>query len=685
MGQNLKVFQVIEENNEFIETEIQSNYTHFNENSKFTQTVNSCQSDKNFNCEPNLTSNQLIQLENTLNQFIHIFSKHKYDIGQINTELCEVHLSNKIPVNLRPYRCSASDQTLIDQQIKCLLEHNIIRKSVSPYASPITLANKKDEGKRTRLCTDLRALNKCVITDSFPFPLFSEIIDKLSDCEFFTTLDITSGFWHIKVNPKDTYKLAFVTIHEHYEWLRMPFGYKCSPQIFQRIIQTILKKHNLFAFSRNYLDDILIFSKDFNQHLIHIQKVLHAFQTENIKLKMSKCKFARKSVQYLGHLITKNKFTPLNDNLIAIREFPVPSKIKNVQQFLGKINYYCKFIPFAYKILNPLYKLLKKDNRFEWTDSCQNSFDNIKKFLMSKPILSIYNPNKMCHLFTDASRIGIGAVLKQMQTDGELHPIGYFSRKLLSYQQNYDITELECLAIVQAIDYWHHYLYGQKFLVYSDHNALRWLKTIKKPNSRLFNWSLKLSQYDFEVKYISGKKNLESDSLSRNPVLEANDNQTHVRIVNLIDKNSIIESQKQFINQLPKGCKLENNLIIRNKNNFHKIFIPENLINQLIDKTHKDFGHIGHKKMLTLIASTYYFKNITEKINEFLSKCHICQTNKINRKKKLGSLSQLGPAKEPFDIISIDTVGGLSGYNSKKQYIHLAIDNFSRYPLDYSI
>ncbi|XP_054161891.1 putative uncharacterized protein DDB_G0267840 [Oppia nitens] len=198
------------------------------------------------------------------------------------------------------------------------------------------------------------------------------------------------------------------------------------------------------------------------------------------------------------------------------------------------------------------------DTQFKWDTDCENSFNWVKTYLTNKPVLSIYDSNKECILYTDASKIGTGAVLKQMQSDSKLHPIGYFSRKLLNYQKNYNVSELECLALVQALDYWHHYLYGNQVIVYSDHNPLKWLNSIKKPTTRLFNWALRIGQYNPDVRYITGKTNIGADLLSRNPVLE-------------------------------------------------------------------------------------------------------------------------GPAQQPFDIISIDTVGGLAGYNSKKQYIHVAIDNFSRF------
>jgi hypothetical protein len=162
----------------------------------------------------------------------------------------------------------------------------------------------------------------------------------------------------------------------------MPFGYRSSPQIFQRIIHTILKKHNLTSFSNNYLDDILIYSKNFDEHISHIEMVLKALIHENIKLKLSKCSFAQKRVKYLGHILSENKIIPLNDNLKSIKEYPNPKNVKMVQQFLGKVNYYYKFIPNATKLLNPLYKLLSKNTKFLWTDECQKSFDTVKQYLI---------------------------------------------------------------------------------------------------------------------------------------------------------------------------------------------------------------------------------------------------------------------------------------------------------------
>ena len=703
---DLKLYQKIQINDDIILDEIITNYscshnnrskdpnsigqsTKTNECSvcKMNNSINTIKHDqidqnkitnRSIQIADDLSCEQKLKLNNLLNKYHFMFSRDRFDIGSINIEQCKVELTNNVPINLRPYKASLIDQKRINDQVKLLLEKNLIRKSVSPYSFPVTLADKKDEGAKTRLCIDLRKLNQITIADNFPFPRLDDIIDKLHDSEYFTTLDISSGFWHIKVHEKDIHKFAFVTQSEHYEWLVMPFGFRNSPAIFQRIIFTILKKHNLTEFTLNYIDDILIHSKSFDEHILHIEKVMQAFRIENVKLKLSKCYFSKKEVNYLGHKLSKNKHTPLNDNVIAIKSFPVPKTVKNVREFLGKINYYHKYISNAAKLLSPLYNLLKKNSKFEWNESCQNAFNQVKDYLCKEPILAIFNPNESSYVFCDSSLLGLGAVLKQKQPDGTLKPIGYFSKKLLDYQKNYEVTELECLCIVQALEYWHHYLYGTYFKVFSDHNALRWIKNFAKPKTRLFNWSMILNQYNFDLYYLAGKANQEADCLSRNPVLERFENSKYIKIVNLLEKSEILKAQKECT-EIPKKCKIIKDMIIRKKNNCHKIFVPENLRQKLIEKFHMHFGHIGVKKILALISSSFYFPKMTQLIHQIVSACLICQTNKINRTKKLGLLSQMGPAKNPFEIVSIDTIGGLSGYNSTKQYIHLAVDHFTRF------
>jgi len=662
INKDFKIYQSIKIHGQIIQEEIISNYS----NTKNLQ-VNTIQvNDESEN------KNQKIKekLKTLISKYNQIFSQHKYDVGIIKTEKCLIELNNNIPINLRPYRCSLKDQEILNEQIQNLLNHGLIRKSTSPYAFPITLVNKKDEGEKTRLCIDFRKLNAVTVTDSYPFPRIEDIIDQLYNCEIFSILDLNSGFWQVRVHPKDTHKTAFVTQYDHYEWLVMPFGFRNSPATFQRIIYNLLQKHNLTPFTKNYLDDILIYSKNPTDHLKHLESVFKAFKDENVKLKLSKCQFLKEKVTYLGYDLEKNKITPLHDNTNSIKNFPRPNNVKNIQQFLGKVNFYHKFIPNAPKILAPLYQLLKKDQPFIWSENCELAFNQIKNLLTSQPVLSIFNPEKECFLYTDASKVGIGAVLKQKQADGELHPVGFFSKKLLDYQLNYSVTELECLAIIEAIEYWHHYLYGKKFTVVTDHQALKWLKNMKKPNSRLFNWSYRLSIYDFDIKYIPGKDNVEADCLSRNPF---HSNTVKINLLNLEEIQTASENLKV------KNTIRKNGILLKKKNGLNKIYIPKSLINKLIEKAHYQYGHLGARKLIDLISPYYTSENLHEHVSEVISRCVTCQENKITNKKKLGELSLLGPAEEPFQIVSLDTVGGFSGYNSKKQYLHLAIDNCTRY------
>ena len=372
----------------------------------------------------------------------------------------------------RPYRCNFEDKKEIEQQVSKLLKKNLIEESYSPFAAPVTLAYKREEGRRSRLCIDFRDLNKIVVPQSQPFPLIDDLMVKTRNCKFFSTLDINSAFWSIPLKVEDRKKTAFVTQENHFQWTCLPFGLKTSPAIFQRILASIIRNHKLSNFTVNFIDDILVFSQTFNEHIKHLSLLLEAISKEGFRLKFSKCTFAQDSVKYLGHIIKDNTVTPLKDNLIAIKDFPVPKTKKNIRQFLGKINFYGKYIPNISIILDPLHNLLRKDQKFNWTEKCQETFDIIKKLLCSKPILEIFDPDLPIHIYTDASIQGIGAILKQPQENGEEKPCAYFSRKLNESQKRKKAIYLECLAIKEAVKYWQHWLIGKKFKVFSDHKPL---------------------------------------------------------------------------------------------------------------------------------------------------------------------------------------------------------------------
>lgn len=496
-----------------------------------------------------LKVNEELIIKELIDKFKNIFAKDKYDVGTVKDYEARIDLIREEYCSKRPYRCTIEDKKEIETQISELLKRKKIEDSYGPFAAPVTLAFKKEENRKSRLCIDFRDLNKLIIPQSQPFPRIEDLMLKTRNCKYFSKLDINSAFWSIPLRIEDRIKTGFVTQEGHFQWTCLPFGLKTSPAIFQRILSNIIRKHELSNFAVNYIDDILVFSQTFEEHIAQLTKLLEAIMKEGFRLKLSKCTFALDTVQYLGHIIGHNSITPIKDNLIAIKDFPVPKNQKNVRQFLGKINFYNEYVPKISLILDPLHNLLRKNQKFIWSEKCQEAFEYMKKFLSSQPVLSIFDPDLPIHIYTDASLQGVGAVLKQPQLNEDSKtekPVAYFSRKLNESQKKKKAIYLECIAIKEAIKFWQYWLIGRHFTIFSDHKPLENMKIKARTDEELGDLTYYLSQFDFELKYFPGKDNLEADSLSRNPVLEPQeDEEEKLRIVNLIKLDSILEDQRR--------------------------------------------------------------------------------------------------------------------------------------------
>ncbi|UYV60307.1 hypothetical protein LAZ67_1000791, partial [Cordylochernes scorpioides] len=592
------------------------------------------------------------------------FAAHKMDIGHIKADPIRIKLTSQTPISLKPFRPSFSDNIEIKRQIEELLKYNVIRPSYSSYASPAMLVNKRNEGK-IRLVIDYRKLNDIIKRDSEPIPRIDSILDKLSEANIFTTLDLLSGYHHLDIHPDDKEYTAFTTTHGLYEFNKLSFGLKNSPSQFQRVLRQILNKYDV-DFCMNYFDDFIIFSNNFQEHLTHLKVILDICIKENIKLKLSKCKFATYQISFLGYEISNHQFSPSTNNIETIRKLNSPRNKKDLQRVLGSINIYSKFIPNYAKLRLPLNNLLKKDVKWKWDEECETAFSKLKNMITSKPILAIYNPKYPIHLYTDASQEQIGSILKQEQPDGLLKPIAYRSRRMTSYESNYCVTEQECLAIIDAVDFFLPYLDGVHFTIHTDHACLKYLKNIKNPKGRLFRWSLKLSMFDFEIKHIRGTENKEADFLSRYP------------IAHFVSDPEL--KQAQFDDNINdrKYTKF-NGLLTIKKKGLIKSVVPPSLREKVLIRAHQDYGHIGVSKMLNLISPIYYWPYLIQEISNYVKHCEVCQLNKISHQKKFGLLESLPPAKDPFDLVSIDTVGGLNYYNSTKKFLHIIIDHATRY------
>lgn len=423
------------------------------------------------------------------------------------------------PVFKKQYRYPQILKPVIIKQLNKLLKANIIRPSNSPNNAPLWIVSKKPDKngiKQWRLVIDYRGLNEKTVGDAYPLPLISEILDHLGKSKYFSVFDLASGFHQIPMAPEDRWKTAFSDGTNHYEFNRMPFGLKGGPTTFQRLMNNVLTGLNgseLFV----YLDDIVVFAASLDEHDQKIFRLFRRLYDSGLRLQPEKCVFLSEEVSYLGHVISSDGVRPNPEKIKAVEHFPVPKTPKNIKEFLGLIGYYRRFIPNVASRAKPLTKLLRKNQSFIWEDEQQASFEDLRKCLCQEPILQYPDFEQPFILTTDASNGAIAAVLSQGKLGSDL-PIAYASRCLNRAEMNYSTTEKECLAVAVFTKYYHHYLYGRKFTVVTDHQALVWLHNTRDPSSRLVRWRLKLLDYDYEVKYRPGRVNSNADALSRNPV-----------------------------------------------------------------------------------------------------------------------------------------------------------------------
>lgn len=627
-----------------------------------------------------LDSSKKLIIRNLVETNSKVFGKSKFDVGNVTKYECTVNLCKDTYVARKPYRCSFEDQDEIQKQCDDLLRHGIIAQSSSPFASPVTMQFKKEglcaEKVKTRMCVDFRDLNKIIIPESQPFPLIDEILIKTRGCTWLTALDINAAFHSIPVRESDRHKLAFITQHGHYEWRSMPVGLKTAASCFQRILSGIFARNKLTSFAVNYLDDILIFSRSFDEHLAHIQRVIDVILSEGFRLNFKKCNFAKSLIPYLGHILGPDTVQPLNDNLLAINSFPLPSSRKNVRQFLGKINFYRKFIPNAVTLLEPFHNLLRKNVPFSWSGECQQSFDKVKVLLTSSPILAIFDRTKPIFIHTDASGIGIGAVLKQIQDDGSKKPVAYFSRKLSSTQKKKKAIYIESLAVREAIRYWRFWLIGRHFTVITDHKPLQHLNLKARTDEELGDLANELLQFDFDILYEPGPYNCEADCLSRNPVLESSDNsEPLLPVFNFLSACDIRDWQTN-VRKLDSDS-VKNQIIFRDFKGRPRIVLDEAAGLQLIERVHAHFGHIGSSHCISIISKHFTFPFMHKSIMSFCQNCVTCITNKSRRTRRSAELGLI-PANAPFQVMSLDTVGGF-GDKSSFRYLHVLVDHFTRY------
>jgi transposase InsO family protein len=689
-------------------------------------------------CHLNIDQKQL--LLPILHQNNSLFDMSKPKIA--NTHIHHtIQTSNNNPVNSRPYRVNPEKQQIIDDEIHSMYKFGLIRPSQSAWSSPVVLVKKKD-GK-FRFCVDNRRLNQVTIKDSYPLPNMEDPIKQLGGSTFFSKLDLKSGYFQIPINERDKPKTAFITSRGLWEFNVLPQGLKNSPPSFQRILNNLLA-NGRWQFCLIYLDDIIIFSRSFNEHCEQVNNVLTVLSKANFQLNPPKCSFAKSEMDYLGHTVDVNGFRPLNTNIDAIVKVPDPRTAKQVHSFLQMANFYRKFINNFTELTRPLRPFQKKNMKFYWNEREQSAWDGLKMALTTPPVFLNFpmrddktKKNYPYILSTDASKFGIAGALKQQTPDG-IKPIVYISRTLNSAERNYSTFERECLGIVWAVTKLRDYLADETFVIETDQQPARNIHLNRSStNRRVNNWKLQLQDYDIiEIKHKPGTTNCDADYMSRHPLInqeEPNDELDGICVVMTRSKTkqqdittrnsspssptSIISASLPHLKKVspldPQRLKNEQQYdpeiqqkireIGREPNDRYSIlngtlntklrdgkyvpFIPTALRNEILSSfhDHPTAGHFGRDKTWYRLKDRCFWPNMRQDVIIYIQSCSACAQHNIRRHKAPGQMQLIEPPGGVFDLVQMDFTGPFTTSTNGNRYVISLTDYLSKYVISKAV
>lgn len=578
-------------------------------------------------------------------------------IGRTKVLEHEIRLIPGAEIRTSPmYRCSPYIQKFVDEEIERMRRMDIIEPCDSEHASPL-LPVKKSNGK-FRVCLDSRRVNDATKNDAYPMPHLHETLHRIEQAKFFSVIDLKEAYWQIPLQESSRKFTAFRTKKGLYRFKVMPFGLKGAPFTMSKLMDIVIGT-DLQPQVWVYLDDIIIATKTLSQHFNLIEEVAKRLKQANLTISLSKSKFCRKSVRYLGYIVSEKGISIDMEKIRPILDYQAPKTVKDIRRLLGLANFYQKFIKNFSDITAPISDLLKKDkNKFSWTPEAQQSLELLKEALISPPILA--NPDfktEFC-IESDASDLAVGAVLTQIQ-NGQKRIIAYFSKKLNSTRRKYAAVEKECLAVLWAIEAFRNYIEGTHFRVITDARSLVWLSKVSadKGSAKLCRWALKLQQFDFSIEYRKGRDNITADCLSRslNAVQVKWEDADYKTMVKKITKNP--EKYKEFKVVGERAYKYVNDVSKITDSRFEWKQIPtkEERIH-LIKSTH-DEAHLGFEKTLEKIKEKFYWPLMHSEIKQYCKGCVKCKMSKsdnINHKPPMGKQKL---ATQPWQIVAVDFVG----------------------------
>ena len=653
------------------------------------------------------------RLRNLLTNYEDVFSRDEYDLGSTNIVQHHIDTGDNRPFR-QPLRPQPRAQLpVIDRLLDEMQQQGVIQPCQSEWASNIVLVKKKDGS--IRFCVDYRKLNSLTTKDAYPLPRVDICLNTLSGAAWYSTFDLRSGFHQVAMDPRDANKTTFVCHRGTYRFPKMPFGLCNAPATFQRLMDTVLSGLN-YEVCLAYLDDIIVFSHDLDTHLQRLELLFTRLREAHLKLKPSKCQVLQKQVSFLGFNVSSQGVSTDPAKIAAIRDWPTPKNLRQSRAFVGLCQYYRRFVSGFSEIAAPLHALTKKGARFEWTNECQQAFDQLKHALSTAPVLALPDNEGELILDCDASGYAIGAVLSQVQ-NGEERPLCFASQLYNKHEKNYNVTRKELLAVITFVKKFRQYLLGQPFKIRTDHAALQWLKRTPEPIGQQARWLEILEEYDYTIVHRPGRHHGNADALSRRedpgeeeptvvaaivqppeaanswPAAQEADPDIQP-VYDVVKSGSTPPSEdettafsaetKTLLTQLPQLHLDNSNILYRDwqhrDQHFRQIVVPAASRRDIADQLHRGLngGHLGLRRAERQLQKRYYWPGWRHEVRQAQRRCEACARYKKPQNPRQGQLQPM-VVGEPWERIGIDITGPHLTSARGNSYILTVIDHFSKW------
>ena len=630
-------------------------------------------------------------------------------VGLTTKAVHKIDTGDARPFKSAPYRSSFHGRRQLKTLTDEMRAEGTVVPSKSPWSSPVVLVPKKNG--EVRFCVDYRRLNRLTKKDVYPLPRIDDSLDQLAGASYFSIIDLKSGYWQVPMDQEDREKAAFCTPDGLFEFTCMPFGLTGAPATFQRLMDEVLAAHKWHE-CMVYLDDILVFGRTLEEHNQRLAKILARLREANLSLSLEKCRFGEREVEFLGHVVSADGISPAPGLVSAVRDWPVPTDLRAVQSFLGTANFYRRFIRDFSSLAEPLLQLQRKTEvkdgsgkkitgkqrpfvRFEWTDERQRSFDRLKAALCDAPVLVHYDEAAELTVHVDASGVGLGAVLSQCTGDDWM-PVSFISKSLSNAERNYHANELECFAALWAVKSFRPYLEGRRFTLYTDSEAVRWLRETPHSNPKFARYIIGLEAFDFEIARVPGKDNVVADALSRQSMawLGPATEQSLPRIAVVRPKNEwpkmddaemaasqrkdelLVRIRHALTSRPPKGVSYESqraqfalvNDVLYKKNpkdtgRRYLLCLPKNKTLAVMKRMHDhpESGHTGRDKMLTMLRDRFWWPRQASEVRDYVRTCDHCQRHAAVTTSREGMLHPVPVPRRPCQQWGLDFKGPLKG------------------------